>query len=72
MKRKANPNFFKQASGAEFGATDADISIAAPKNNPNIDYGAQAPNKQAGVLSGPASAAPASSKAIEGAMKRAQ
>ena len=41
MRGKANPNFFKQNKGDDFGGGGGDIVIAAPKRNPNVDYSAQ-------------------------------
>ena len=37
----ANANFFKNAGGNDLGG-GADIVIAAPKHNSNVDYAAQA------------------------------
>ena len=69
-KGQANAAFFKNAGANDLGG-GADIMIAAPKRNPNVDYGAQANQNmaaaQANVPSGPAS-----QKAIEACLKRAQ
>ena len=76
-KGKANSNFFKNAGGNEFGGGGgAEIVIAAPKHNPNIDYAAQASQNQAvaarGGGGGAGPSGPASQKAIDACLKRAQ
>ena len=75
-KGKANSNFFKNAGGNEFGGGGgAEIVIAAPKHNPNIDYAAQASQNQAAAArrgGGAVSSGPASQKAIDACLKRAQ
>ena len=72
MRGKANANFFKNAGANEgFMGGGAEITVAAPKRNPNIDYAAQA-NTNANTATSGGSGAPASSKAIESAFKRAQ
>ena len=75
-KGKANSNFFKNAGGNEFGGGGgAEIVIAAPKHNPNIDYAAQASQNQAAAARGGGGAGPsgpASQKAIDACLKRAQ
>ena len=70
MRGRANANFFKNAGANDFGGGGGEITIAAPKRNPNVDYAAQAQSNANNAASG--SGAPASTKAIEAALKRAQ
>ena len=72
MRGRANANFFKNAGANDFGG-GAEITIAAPKRNPNVDYAAQEnANANAAGNAAAGSGAPASAKAIEAALKRAQ
>lgn len=70
MKGRANANFFKNAGGNDLGG-GMEITVAAPKRNPNVNYAAQA-DANANAAGGSGSNAPASAKAIEAALKRAQ